>query len=172
MFLSLFFFLLFFPCISMADWIFLPEGGSKTLEVSPSQDVYVSNGKVIKVKDFGGKILIFARKKGLSHIVNGNLQYKVRVLEGNTYRVLRRFQSILRKFMGLKVRIEGSQITVYGELLRLSDWKTLSQMASSIKSSNKKEPLYFFRASLSHEIQEEVKAFFSKRDVKAWSCLV
>lgn len=152
----------FFPKKTLASLLFLPQGGSKTLKVSPSQDIYVSNGKVIKVKDFGTKILVLALKKGLSHVVSGNFDYKIQILDKTTYHLFKKIQSTIRNFMGLKVKIENSHIIVYGELLRFSDWKKISEAVLSILPLQKNLP-YFFQASLDLKVDRKARQFFSKK---------
>ena len=114
------------------------------------------------MRDLGSKILIFAKKEGTSHIVSGNLNYEINVLNSKTYQVFRKIQDTLKHFLGIKVKMEDSQIVVFGHLLRFSDWKDISKALTSISASFKAPP-YSFQASMDLDIKNESLNFFKKK---------
>lgn len=108
------------------DTLALSIGRSIEWPIPSRVQISVSNGAAIKVTDLNSRIRITAKKLGVSTIRAGNKVLHVSVVPEGKYRLFLSLQEAITGKRGLRLSIDGNQISVRGHLLRWTDWIELA----------------------------------------------
>lgn len=159
----------------MSQWIFLltsifltqpgwgsevkvmAENSSISLKAPIGSTVWVSDGKVTKVRDLGGSLSVFGKKAGASQIQVGSSSYLIEVLAQDQYQLYETLHSQIAHLKGVRLAIRNSTIHITGTLLRFTDWVKLASAASNIPAN------FIFSAALEPNIEHDARAYLKQK---------
>lgn len=130
--------------------VILTVGESMPLN-SHSQNVRNSNSKAVKVREFGGRILVTGLKAGTSQVTVGAKSETIRVVESTTKDLFQNLQPLMKYFKGIRLNWRQENLEITGQLLRLSDWLRVSEIA---KRANSK---YILSAQVDSEDKNDIQ---------------
>lgn len=123
----LFLVLTLIPLVSLAELSHpLAIGESITLKTSALQTLRVQKKGIIRLQDEGSQLIITGQKIGKTRIQLGSKTHLIEVLKKKRFLTLNQLNTWAQNKRGPKVIIEDGEIKLKGRLLRLSDFKTLS----------------------------------------------
>ncbi|MEC9282255.1 MAG: hypothetical protein VX642_06055 [Bdellovibrionota bacterium] len=135
-----------------ADMHYLAIGESRILDNSKLLDVYLSNSKVLKVKDLNtGKLLVKAASLGTAKLSIGTTDYSYQVISKPTYQRLMELKKQIKNCFGISIEVVESCPVIRGKLLKISDWQKISSLDFGKKIPNCALP-YQMKASISEDI--------------------
>lgn len=145
-----FLFLLIGKIASAEDILLVPVGKTEALPFKPYTNIHASNGKILKLREHGGKVLATGIKAGELTLTNQSKKYKTYVLEQKDIDSYNAISVLIKKMRGLKIDIMDDTTHVTGELLRLSDWEKISHLAQE------KNLRWVMKAKISKEFENEI----------------
>jgi len=128
----------------------LPVGKTQVLPIKPLQSIHASDGKIIKLREAFGKILVTGVKIGEATITTPKTSLEVYVLKESDVRSYNILSEKIKKMLGLKIQIQNSKIYVSGRLLRLSDWEKLALI------SQQESLRWVLKAQIDSAIQSQI----------------
>tara|TARA_Y100000780_G_scaffold231442_1_gene256936 strand:- start:42128 stop:43435 length:1308 start_codon:yes stop_codon:yes gene_type:complete len=136
-FLIIFSIFFFRQTICIADTIYLSIGESRLIDNPNLLDVYLSNSKVLKLKDLNnGKLLLKASSLGRAKLSIGQNTNFYHVVSKASFQRLMELRSQLKNNFGLNLSVIENCPVVSGKLLKISDWKKISSLDFSKKIPN------------------------------------
>lgn len=108
--------------------VVLTVGESAPLS-SHGLNVRNSNSKSVKVREFGGRILVTGLKTGVSQVTVGSKSETIRVVEATTKDLFHNLQPLMKYFKGIRLAWRQENLEISGQLLRLSDWLRVNEIA-------------------------------------------
>lgn len=137
--------------IANADSILLiPVGKTEALPFKPYSYIHVSNGKILKLREQGGRILATGISAGELTLTNQSQKYKTYVLDQKDIDSYNAISKLTENMRGLKIEIMDDRVYVTGELLRLSDWEKISNL------SQEKNLRWILKAKITKEFETEI----------------
>lgn len=168
-------FLLGYSQLVLADKdLVLGIGFSKTFKAPITSKVYVSNGKVLKIKNHENELIVIGKSKGLSDLIIGSKTFRVQVLPKRNFLLFRELNESIDNTMGLKIEIKNYCLRITGKLLRWEDWRKIHKVGAQIKTvPNCPIPFSFapkieaiLRPKVYQELKKELQVFKSKIEIK------
>lgn len=151
------FFILFFLNQKLnAEQIVLAVGKSHSVPVKPGSQIHLSNASVAKIREMGDQILLTGKSSGTATLKIGSRASDILVVPEKLYLSFIGLSPLLKKFLGLYIFASPDEISIQGELLRLSDWQEMGDVAKELKSS------WTLKAKISTELENRARDFFQK----------
>ena len=141
------------------DILLVPVGKTEPLPFKPYSYIHVSNGKILKLREQGGRILATGTSPGELTLTNQSKKYKTYVLEQKDVDSYKSISKIIENMRGLKIDILDDRVYITGELLRFSDWEKISSLAQEknlrwvLKAKVSKE----FETGIMNRIDESIQ---------------
>ncbi len=141
------------------DVILVPVGKTEALPFKPYSYIHVSNGKILKLREQGGRILATGTSPGELTLTNQSKKYKTYVLEQKDIDSYNALSKIIQNMRGLKIDILDNRIYVTGELLRLSDWEKIANLAQekNLRWILKAKILKEFETAITDRINQDIQ---------------
>ncbi len=145
---------------SSAKNIILQPGESIKIFTKNLAKTWVSQGKIVSIKDGGNFLNIQARKVGKVSINIGSQLYKIQVLPSRIKHHFKLLQQLVQNRQGLEVKVRLNkkfQLYITGQLLRIKDFKDLSKIVQ------KHNIFYLFSAKVPLDLRFPLKDFLQKQ---------
>ncbi len=123
--------------------------------------IWIQDGQIIQAEATGGRIMLKARKEGMTTLRVGSEDYKVQVLQADKREIYKTLKESLQKIVGLTPALTEGDLFVKGRLYRFADWLRLADLIRQTSVS------YQMRAQMSPLLQKETQAYFSSLFEKA-----
>lgn len=130
------------------DILIVPVGKTEVLPFKPYSFIHVSNGKILKLREQGGRILATGISPGELTLTNQTKKYKTFVLKQQDLDSYNALVKATKNMRGLRVDILDDRVYVLGELLKFSDWEKLAALAKE------KNLRWILKASLSADFEK------------------
>lgn len=132
--------------------IIVPLGESVSVPLIGNQ-VWIEKKSIIRAHVEGKFLRVNAIETGTSYLKIKNSLYLIQVLRPNQIDLYNKLSTLLKNKLGLKLKINQSQIEVSGHLFRLQDWLHLAENVGP-------EDDYIFKARIAPDLTSQVKDFF------------
>jgi pilus assembly protein CpaC len=117
---------------------------------------WIENGKIVQAEPTSRGISLRALRAGNSLIRQGQTTFLIQVRDLSTVRSDFALDAALKTSLGLRLEKRGATHTVTGQLLRLSDWRKLSEHCRELDCN------YRFRAKILTELQPLVQKWLTQ----------
>ncbi len=112
-----------------AEEILVPIGRTVPLPINSKTSIHVSNGDILKLREFNHQVLATGIKEGEATLTVGKATFKVVVARDADIKSYKKIKASLKQMRGLTVSIQNGRAVVSGELLRNKDWENLYQLS-------------------------------------------
>lgn len=150
----IFFFLSLCGGAAGAESLLLRIGEEARLPLPAPHRLWVQNRHVLQLTPANGTLVLTGQKEGTTALQIGTRTYQVQVVQPLKKNLLVRFEKEFQKILGLRLRITGHQITVYGKLYRWEDWETLARLSEE--------------AGVSYAMTAEIPPSLRERATQLW----
>ncbi len=140
---------------SFVNQIVIGVGASKFLNVPRNGAITVSDGRVVRVSDFGNQLRIAGRKRGMAAVSTPKVTWLVHVVGVETFQLFQKLSSETDRMQGLEIGVEDGAIAVRGRLLRTSDWLRLKEFSLP-------KARFVFKAEPDSSLHEELREYFAQ----------
>ncbi|MDG0815452.1 type II and III secretion system protein family protein [Bdellovibrio svalbardensis] len=123
--------------------------------------IWIQDGQIIQAEGAGGRVLLKARKEGMTTLRIGSEIYKAQVLHPDKRDIYKTLKESLQKIVGLTPALAEGNLFVSGRLYRFADWLRL---AETIRETT---VFYQMRAQMSSSLQKETQSYFNDLFEKA-----
>ena len=131
----------------------LMTGQNLKLKTNPSAQVFVSNGRLVKLIDNNYSLEVLAKKTGSTDLKLGTKNYSLHILNESDFNFYHQAKKSVHNFLDLDLAIASGEIYLSGQLHRFSDWKKISHLQN---------PNYIFNAKIDEDLHIEIKKHLSK----------
>lgn len=131
-----------------AEDLYIKLGEKANLAVSAAKDIRVGSSKHIKVVDKGHKLEIFAKKVGETYLQAGSQNWQIQILNASNFDFLKQLNLFLPSTRGLQLVVRQGNIQIHGELLAISDWIEISDLAQNYQAE------FQFLAKVAPDLQQ------------------
>lgn len=152
---------LFYGCVCFSKQWILAVGESKILHKIQHKTVLITNGNVIKLRDFENQKLLIGLKTGQSQLQIGDQSIDVVVVSKRKKNYLNEVSKDLASKKGLKLKVRQFCPEIHGRLLRLEDYTDLFKFHPGKKLRNCDSP-FFFNAKIDPIIQTPFLNYLKK----------
>jgi pilus assembly protein CpaC len=153
-FIVIIFFSILAPYAESKDLI-LSLGESYHLTIKGQPNIWIQDGKIIQAEQNGSKIILKARKEGITVVRNGPELIKIQVLHPEKREIFKSLHDTLKNIIGLNPEIKDGELAVVGKLYRFEDWLRLSEKIQLTSIT------YQMRAKLSESLRLKSQKYFS-----------
>lgn len=133
-----------------ANDLLIPLHQSQRIKSPLREDVHVSNGQVIGVKDLGATLMITGLNPGASRLSVGKKVYFVWVGSDENLAAFSDLRRLIAQMKGLTSNFDGGTFTIDGEILRFSDWLKIATWARAYQVK------YKFKARVDSAVGERL----------------
>lgn len=132
----------------------LPVGERIQVPINGEDQIWVSNGSIIKLKDLHSRLQITTKKIGRTNIKIGKTMKTIFVLSKKNYKAYKKLIKITSALKGLELTINSRfQLVLKGKLLRLEDWILVAQVSTNEKT-------FKFLATISSSLNKKINLHF------------
>lgn len=155
---NILFFIFYFSAshlLAAIEVLHLPLGQDLQVPLNSSR-VWIEDSKILRGEPLGPRLRLQGLREGGSLLSIGDKKYQIYVIHPKKQNAYKEIGPLLDKMLGLKLEFVKGDLSVSGELLRLQDWKNLSE---KLKNS---EIDYKMMANFDNKIAEEARQYFAK----------
>ena len=138
--------------------IALSIGRIASWPLEPRDQVSLSNGAILRVKDQGNTLKITALKLGSAVVRTQTRELEVLVLPEAAYRQFAALASAIESRRGLSLNAERGKLSISGRLLRAEDWLAVADSVAELKAG-----VYSFQAQIEDDVRDKVDALLQAK---------
>lgn len=112
--------------------LLLEVGKPFSLSEQSAGPLHVSNGKILRARVVGSRILLLGLTKGNAILRVGNREVPVEVLTPASFASFTTLSRSMARRKGLELIVTGGEVRIKGELLTCEDWKELGEEVAQV----------------------------------------